>query len=142
MLILLIFCSWTASYAQIGSHHVKWHDGRTFTCYDSDELRKIADFMIDANEQAELYKIAEQQLAFKDSIIHAINKAIDSKDSVIVSRESVISLKEEIIAGKDREITDLRVAIKKTNRKLKWTKLKWAGTTIGLSATLIYVILK
>ena len=98
--------------------------------------------MVEANTNAQLLKVAEQQLVFKDSIIFAKNKAMEAKDSVIVSKNSVISLKEEIITGKDHEITDLRTALKKSARKEKWLKLKWGATTVGLTGALIYVILK
>jgi len=98
--------------------------------------------MVEANTNAKLLKIAEQQLVLKDSVIFAKNKAMEAKDTVIASRESVISLKEEIIIGKDHEIADLRLELTKSNRRLKWTKIKWAGTSIALSGTLLYVILK
>lgn len=98
--------------------------------------------MVEANITADLYKIAEQQLAQQVIALAAKDSAIMYKDSAIASIQSVVVLKEEIISGKDREITDLRDVLKKTNRKLKWTKLKWAGTSIGLSGALIYVILK
>ncbi len=142
LLILLITCSWTTTYAQTGSRHVKWHDGTTLTCYDSDELRKIVNFMINANEQAELYKIAEQQLAQQAIALIAKDSAILAKDSVVAAKTSIVSLKEEIITGKDNEITDLRTALKKAGRKEKWLKIKWAGTSIILTGALLYVIIK
>jgi hypothetical protein len=98
--------------------------------------------MINANEQAELYNIATQQLAQQAIALIAKDSAILAKDSVVASINSIVSLKEEIIIGKDQEITDLRAVLKKTNRKLKWTKLKWAGTTVVLTGAMLYVILR
>lgn len=98
--------------------------------------------MVEANTNARLLKIAEQQLVFKDSVILAKTKAMEAKDSTIASVSSIVSLKEEIIAGKDHEISELRLANKHYARKNKWLKLKWAGTTIGLTGVLIYAVIK
>lgn len=98
--------------------------------------------MVEANTNAKLLDIANKQLAQQAIALEAKDSAVLALDSVVVSRESVISLKEEIIAGKDREISDLRIANKKWQRKNKWLKIKWAGTTIGLTGVLIYVALK
>jgi hypothetical protein len=132
----------TASFAQTGSRHVTWHTGEILTCYTTEELRKIANMTAESRKAIDLYQIAQQQLVFKDSIIFAKEHSIIAKDSVIASRELVISLKEEIITGKDNEISELRLANKKYARKNKWLKLKWAGTTVGLTGVLLFSLLK
>lgn len=96
--------------------------------------------MVEANTTAKLYEIAQQQLVESKIALAAKDSALLAKDSAIANRESVVSLKEQIIAGKDHEITDLRTALKKSARKEKWLKIKWAGTTIGLTGALLYVI--
>jgi hypothetical protein len=53
--------------------------------------------MINANEQAELYNIATQQLAQQAIALIAKDSAILAKDSVVASINSIVSLKEEII---------------------------------------------
>jgi hypothetical protein len=96
--------------------------------------------MVEANTNANLIKVAEQQLAEQAIALAAKDSALAAQDSVIASKNSIVSLKEEIIVGKDHEITDLRTALKKSARKEKWLKIKWAGTTIGLTGALLYVI--
>ena len=98
--------------------------------------------MVEANTNAKLLDVANKQLAQQAIALEAKDSAILALDSVVASRESVISLKEEIIAGKDHEITDLRTALKKSARKEKWLKIKWAGTAVGLTGALLYVALK
>lgn len=122
--------NWTALYAQTGK------------CYTSEELLKIANKMVEANTKAKLLAVAEQQLIQNKIALTAKDSAIFAKDSVITSMGSIVSLKEEIIAGKDHEISELRIANKKWQRKNKWLKLKWAGTTIGLAGALVYVAIK
>lgn len=97
--------------------------------------------MVEANTNAKLLIIATQQLNLKDSTIFALSKVVEAKDSVITSKESIVSLKEEIIEGKDHEIGDLRLELTAINRKLKWTKLKASGITIGLTGVLLYTII-
>lgn len=130
-MLLLVICSWTQLSAQTGK-----------TCYTSEELQKIADKMVKAGELDTLYKVAQLQLVHKDSSIFALNHAFLAQKQALKENRVIINLKEEIITGKDFEIEELRESLKSTNRRLKWTKVKWAGTTIGLSGALIYLILK
>jgi len=111
-------------------------------CYTIDELRHIANMSIELEKAIELYNIAQQQLILKDRTLFAKEQVIISKDSVIVSMGSVISLKEGIIVGKNHEITDLRTALSKTNRLIKWLKIQKAGLTIGLSGLVVYCLFK
>ena len=98
--------------------------------------------MVEANTNARLLSITEEQLVHAQYGLYAKDSAIKAMNVVLFNKESIISLKEDIIAGKDKEITDLRIVNKKLNRKLKWTKLKWAGTTVTLTGAFFYVLLK
>ena len=98
--------------------------------------------MVEANTNAKLLVVVEQQLVQSRAALAAKDSALTAQDLVIESKNSIISLKEEIITGKDHEITDLRTALKKSARKEKWLKIKWAGTSIGLTGALLYVALK
>lgn len=98
--------------------------------------------MVEANTNAKLLKITDQQLVEAKIALAAKDSALVAKDSTITATESIVSLKEEIITGKDLEIGNLRLAYKKQGRKLKWTRFKWAGTTIGLTGALLYIAFK
>jgi hypothetical protein len=98
--------------------------------------------MVEANTNKKLNKLLNEQVAEQAIALTAKDSALAAQDSLLATRESVISLKEEIITGKDHEIADLRLANKKWQRKNKLLKVKWAGTTIGLTGALIYVVLK
>jgi len=98
--------------------------------------------MTEANTNAKLLGIANKQLSQQAIALVAKDSALIALDLVVASKESIISLKEEIITGKDHEITDLRTALKKSARKEKWLKIKWAGTTVALTGALLYVIVK
>jgi hypothetical protein len=124
----------TASYAQTGSD--------TLTCYTPAELEKIANRVVYANECDTLLNVCEKQLVLKDTAIYALNRVVAAKDSVIAAKGDIINLKEDIITGKDIEIADLRDVLKKNNRKLKWTKIGWAGTSIVLTGIITILVLK
>lgn len=141
--ILLTFFSWTALLGQTGITKVStWHTGETIICYDIEELRKLANMTTEAKEAIELYKIVEQQLALKDSIILSNELAFHSLDSILKSKDKIINLKEDIITGKDQEITALRNELTHVNRKLKWTNIKWASTSVIISGAALVLLLK
>ena len=129
----------TALYAQVGvSKHVVWHTGDTLTCYTTDELRKIANTTVYANECDTLLKISNEQIQTFKMVNSVLNQAITEKEAIIQEKDTIINLKEDIIIGKDLEIVGLRDALKKENNKLKWTRIGWISTT----GILTYIILR
>jgi len=98
--------------------------------------------MAEANRNAKLLKVAEEQLSLQEVALAAKDSALFAKDSTILSQESIVVLKEEIIEGKDHEIGELRLENTKINRKLKWAKFQIAGTTVALGGTLIFLLIK
>lgn len=132
----------TVSLGQTGnSKFTTWYDGEVMTCYNSTELLKIANMSVEFKKIKDLYHISEQQLVLKDSALFFKTKALFAKDLVINSKNESLKLKEEIIAGKDTEITSLRNALDKANRKIKWGKFKLAGSTVILSGAAIFLLL-
>lgn len=113
----------TASYAQTGD---------TLTCYDNTELRHIASRVVRANECDTLLCLAEEQLIIKDSVITTQYTLITRQDSVISLKDSIISKHDTILFTKDMYIDDLNLVIDKNGRTLKWTKVGWLATTVGL----------
>lgn len=132
----------TVLLSQTGSKHVIWSDGQTLTCYNQSELLKIANELTLGRAAIEENLILNQQLKISNDIIFAKNKALFAKDSVITNKDISLNLKEEIIIGKNQEINDLNTALKTSDRKLKWTKLKWGTTSLVLSAGLIYCLIR
>jgi hypothetical protein len=131
--------SLTALYAQTGvSKHIVWHTGDTLTCYTIDELRKIANTTVYANECDTLLKISNAQIENYKLANSILNQAISEKNSIIQEKDTIINLKEDIITGKDNEITGLRNILKTNNNKLKWMRIGWISTT----GILTYIILR
>lgn len=128
--LLLVISSWIPSYAQTGKD--------TLTCYNNQELQQIATRVVRANECDTLLSVCEKQMAFKDSAITMYEKHRAAKDIVINEQKNIILLKEDIITGKDTEIAGLREAWDSEKNKLKWTRVGWAATTVGL----LYLLLK
>lgn len=122
------------SYAQTGSD--------TLTCYTPSELERLANRVVRANECDTLLSICESQLQEKDTAIFALGNVISAKDSVIIAKENIVLNQEAIIAGKDLEITGLETALQKESRKLKWTKVGWAGTSVIFTGIITALLLK
>lgn len=120
-MLVLLFSSLTASYAQTGKDSV--------VCYTQSELLKIADKMVFAHEADSLRKVAEAQVQHLTDQSYALMMTIKAKQEEVNAQKSIVVKKEEIISGKDLEIVGLRDAIKKENRKLKWTRIGWISTT-------------
>ena len=125
MLILLVLLTtgWTALYAQTGD---------SLKCYNNEDLKRITARVIRANECDTLLEIAEIQLLYKDSVITTHAAVIEHKDSIISLKDSIIFKHDDILFTKDQYIDDLNLALDKNERKLKWTKVGWLGTTVGL----------
>lgn len=128
-MLVLLFSSLTASYAQTGKDSI--------VCYTQSELVKIADKIVFAQEADSLRKVAEKQVQHLTDQSFALRMTIGAKQKEVDAQKSIVVKKEEIISGKDIEIVGLRDAIKKDNRKLKWTRIGWIST----SGVLVYLLL-
>ena len=58
------------------------------------------------------------------------------------AKENIALHQEAIIEGKNVEITGLKTALKKESRKLKWTKIGWAGTSVVFTGIITALLLK
>jgi hypothetical protein len=85
--------------------------------------------MVFAHEADSLRKVAEAQVQHLTDQSYALMMTIKAKQEEVNAQKSIVVKKEEIISGKDLEIVGLRDAIKKENRKLKWTRIGWISTT-------------
>ena len=120
----------TVLYGQTGSED-------TLTCYTNQELKKIANKVINANECNSFLTIANEQLSLKDSVITYLDSIIVVKNIMLESQDSVLVLKDTIITIKNKDIDLMLTEIKKVNRKLKWIKVGWIASVSGMFALLI-----
>ena len=123
----LVLISWTASFSQVSADTTK--------CYDVTILKKIAFKLTEGQRCDTLLSICDSQIANRDSVIMF-------KDIVIDGFESESSLKESIILAKKEELRVVNLQLKKTKTKLAWTKAGWLSTTIALSASSIYLLVR
>ena len=125
--ILLILLSWTASFAQSSTD--------TTRCYGVTDLRKIALKLTEGQQCDTLLKIADSQLSNRDTSISILNKQI-------TGYKAESSLKESIIIARETELKAVNLQLKKTQRKLLWTKVGWLSTSGCLVATSIYLLIR
>jgi hypothetical protein len=118
------------SYGQTGSLD-------TVTCYNNQELKRIANKVVYANECSKILNIADEQLSLKDSVIGQLESSILYKDSLIFTMDSIIFLKDTIITVKEKDLNVMIEEIKKVNKKLKWTKVGWISTAAGMFVLLV-----
>lgn len=126
--------SLTVSYAQTGSTD-------TVTCYNNDELRRIANKVVYANECQRILTIADEQLSLRDSTITLLESTIIYKDSLIFTQDSILLIKDTIITVKEKDLDVMIDEIKKVNKKLKWTKVGWISTAAGMFVLLVAALL-
>ena len=75
-----------------------------------------------------------------DLEVSNLESQVEAQDSMVTNLKSIVLKKDQIIDGKELEIVGLRDVLKVRDNKLKWTKFKWAGTTVVLGAGLLYFI--
>jgi hypothetical protein len=141
LFVLVQLFSWTVSYAQTGDVSVSV-EGDTTTCYTTEELRKIATRVVRANECDTLLKIADLRIQYLDTAVTALQKENQAKDSVNLHLNNVIELKEGQLSNRDREISDLKSTLKKSERKRKWLVVGWTSTSAVLVTILTISLLK
>lgn len=137
--MMLISMNLTALYAQTSKDSIKFEPTKS---YNKDELKKIAEKVVQANECDSLYKLSQKQLEEKDTIISTQNELLNVKDSIISNQQGINQANISIIQGKDQEIADLRLNIKKLNRKKKWMIGTFTVTGGILLGTIIYLGVK
>lgn len=113
----------TASYAQTGD---------SLTCYNNQELKRIATSVVYAAECDSLLSVSETQLAYKDSVIENLELSLKMKDAALFECEELTSVHYDLMESLENEIDQRDQVIVKQKRKLKWTKVGWVATTAGL----------
>lgn len=106
----------------------------TVKCYGVKQLQKIADKLVQGQECDTLLKVADLQLANRDSVIK-------TKDKDIAGYKAESSLKESIISVKEQKIQTIDLQLKSTKRRLVATKAGWLLTTLALSVSTVYFII-
>lgn len=126
--ILLILQFWTplSGISQVSNDTVR--------CYGVTELRQIALTLTKGAECDTLLKVSELQLKNRDSLILL-------KDNTISNYRSESAYKEAIISVKNQHIDTINLQLKKTTRKLNWTKAGWMFTTLLLLTSTGYFII-
>lgn len=126
--MVLLLMSWTQLSAQTGKSD-------STICYTRAELQKIASRMVYAGECDSLLKLDEKQ---------AINLGliILNKEDEINKLQMISNQKEVIISGKDKELKASALELKKTRRKLNWTKYGWISSSLALVITSLYFAIR
>lgn len=125
-LVVLLLLNWTVLSGQSFTDTTK--------CYGVTDLRKIAVKLTQGQQCDTLLKIANSQISNRDSVIAL-------KDKTIAGYKTESSLKESIISVHKQEIDTINLQLKKTKRKLWFTKAGWMLTTLVLSASTGYFII-
>tara|TARA_R110000868_G_C10836883_1_gene759757 strand:+ start:525 stop:908 length:384 start_codon:yes stop_codon:yes gene_type:complete len=125
--------SLTQLYAQTGKDSLQ--------CYTFEELQKIANKVVRANQCDTLLITCEEQLALKDSANIALHNVINAKDLIIIEMNKTAYFRSLIISGQSTEIEGLRKLIKKEKSKKSWLKAGWISTTVFLTGILTYFII-
>jgi len=131
---MLTLVNLTVLYAQTGKD-------TTQQCYTQEELKRIADRVVYANECDTLLAICNEQLIEQSAAIRDLSTAMLAKDSIIQHKDNINLLKEDIISGQSNEILGLRNVIKKDKNKKLWLKIGWATTSVALTGLLTYFII-
>mgnify|MGYP001160714952 CR=1 FL=1 len=120
-LSLLIISSWISLSAQTGD---------TVTCYNNQELRRIAERVVRARECDSLLVLSEIQIVNLKDQIGNLKQILHYKDDIVAAKDSVISNQQFIIDYKDDEIEQL-------DSQLFWHKLGCGVLGVALLLTLL-----
>ena len=132
MLGLSVTATLTASYAQTGD---------SLTCYTNQELKRIAISVVYANECDSLLSISESQLTYKDSTISNLEVALSIKEKALSDYRDLLTIHDNLVESLENEVDQRDQVIVKEKRKLKWTKVGWVATSIGLVGLWLSVLL-
>lgn len=127
VLTLWILLSATTGRAQTSSDTVK--------CFGKSELRKIAVVIVKKQQCDSLLSITNRQLSLKMQILADADAQL-----ILLKKEG--AARESIIANKQEQIQSLTTDLKRSERKRKFTKLLWAGTSVIMGGVIIATLLK
>lgn len=132
--------SWTALFAQTGKTIIT-NTGDTITCYTNNELKKIAQRVVRANECDTLLSIAENRVDRLRIAVDAFKLTIALNDSIVNSLEYSLEIKEDIVKGKDQQINNLNDILQKEQRKKRWILFGWIGSSAILTGLLTFSVI-
>jgi hypothetical protein len=130
--LLLLLISWTVLSGQTQGSSLVSKD--TKRCYDTTELRSIALRLISGVECDTLLKVAKLTIAAQDTVIKSQAKTIDIQE---VRYHTTERLAKEYLDQKQV----VQKELKKAKRRLVWTKIGWAATTVVLTTTTILALI-
>jgi hypothetical protein len=133
LLLWLLLISWTQSSAQTQGSSLALRD--TNRCYTPTELKAIALKLIHGAECDTLLKIANLTITAQDTAIKSQAKTIEKQDLRYITTEHLV---DEVTLQRDAIKKDL----KKSKRRLVWTKVGWAITTVVLTTTTVLALVK
>ena len=131
--LLLLLISWTVSSAQTPGLVRVPKD--TVRCYTPTELRAIALKLVSGAECDTLLKIAKLTMSAQDTAIKSMKTTIDQQDLRYLTTEHMVDECE--LAKKI-----LQKDLKKAKRRLVWTKVGWAATSVLLVTTTVLALVK
>lgn len=127
ILLILLSVIWIPSFAQTQD---------SIRCYTINELRVIALSLVTGQECKELLEIAEQEIAFKDSIFAYSQRRAENY-------ERQLQLKDSLIQDSTDLIEDMQQALNEEIRSHVITKRKWRiGTGIVIGTALFFIVTK
>jgi hypothetical protein len=110
LLVLLILCSWTLSFAQTGKDTVQ--------CYNVKELRKISVALVKGSECKEQLNICKNEVE--------ILKDITVKQKTqLINKDTIISMQEYVIVSLQHENIELKEEVKMETKKVRRVKTKF-----------------
>lgn len=104
-------------------------------CYTPVELRAIAMKLIDGRECDTLLKIA-------NAVIRAKDTTIASQDRTIIKQDIRFMETEHLVDECNLQKGAIQSDLKKAKRRLTWTKVGWAATTVVLTVTTVLALIK
>lgn len=125
ILIILVFLKLTASYAQIGINQ----SGDTIVCYTTEEARKIAKKLINANQCTLILEASNKEIKLLDNQISYLNIQLINMDSLSHNQN-------KIITSNDFYIKTLEKSLKKERIKVKALKFTTLVTTVACAVLL------
>lgn len=106
----------------------------SLACYTREELNKIGDKVVRANECDTLLQIANRDREYANEIIHTQNELISAKDTQLLAYD-------QIVTAKNADIAALQEELFHQARKKKWIKGAWVATGGILGGLLLISVL-
>ena len=96
---MLVWLSWTASYAQTLEL-----SNDTVHCYDRNDMRAIALRVIEATECDTITSILQEEIGVRDSIISAQHEVITAKDKEITLKQTMLEDSDQLAQNYQEEL--------------------------------------